>query len=312
MTNGPPLFEEMLDTYPANKRELARRVYDRFANGDATEFFAQLFLLLDVYANYAKQIPQAVSETNQSTLAAMKKVREEVGLLAQNVESRSVGLDNRFQETNELCVETQEKCEAAMREAADMIAKIAQMIDTNAIVDSVQKSVDAGVNERVIRPFMRRSEELAKSVLPTLKEIKHANEEAAQVWPGRIWKMALGCGLAVGLAVAAVVIWGGYFTIKGNYEQTLAEQIAETTGVTVQNRKVFDDLAVAGAAIYLARSSEANGNTTPSGFCLYIKGAQAVDLHEGEGRIFFLSPRSESELKSLHRATEQAVKRMGQ
>ena len=90
MTDSPPLFEEMLAAYPADKREFARRVYDRFANGDATEFFAQLFLLLDVYANYAKRIPQAVSETNQSTLASLKKVREEIGLLAQTVESRSV------------------------------------------------------------------------------------------------------------------------------------------------------------------------------------------------------------------------------
>ncbi len=90
MTDSPPLFEEMLAAYPADKREFARRVYDRFANGDATEFFAQLFLLLDVYANYAKRIPQAVSETNQSTLASLKKVREEIGFLAQTVETRSV------------------------------------------------------------------------------------------------------------------------------------------------------------------------------------------------------------------------------
>ena len=95
MTDSPPLFEEMLETYPADKRELARRVYDRFANGDATEFFAQLFLLLDVYANFAKRIPLSVSETNQSTLAALKRVREEIGLLAQSVESRSVNLDNQ-------------------------------------------------------------------------------------------------------------------------------------------------------------------------------------------------------------------------
>ena len=99
MTDSPPLFEEMLAAYPADKREFARRVYDRFANGDATEFFAQLFLLLDVYANYAKRIPQAVSETNQSTLASLKKVREEIGLLAQIVETRSVKLGNLCEKT---------------------------------------------------------------------------------------------------------------------------------------------------------------------------------------------------------------------
>ena len=43
MTDSPPLFEEMLAAYPADKREFARRVYDRFANGDATEFSPNCF-----------------------------------------------------------------------------------------------------------------------------------------------------------------------------------------------------------------------------------------------------------------------------
>jgi hypothetical protein len=47
------LFEAMLAGYPADKRELARQVYHRFADGDSTEFFSQLFLILDVYAHYA-------------------------------------------------------------------------------------------------------------------------------------------------------------------------------------------------------------------------------------------------------------------
>ena len=53
----PNLFEEMLATYPAEKRELAREVYHRFADGDSTQFFTQLFLVLDVYAHYAERIP---------------------------------------------------------------------------------------------------------------------------------------------------------------------------------------------------------------------------------------------------------------
>ena len=55
----PDLFEEMLATYPAEKRELAREVYHRFADGDSTQFFTQLFLVLDVYAHYAERIPKA-------------------------------------------------------------------------------------------------------------------------------------------------------------------------------------------------------------------------------------------------------------
>ena len=44
----PHLFKEMLTTYPAEKWELARMVYHRFADGDSEQFFTQLFLVLDV------------------------------------------------------------------------------------------------------------------------------------------------------------------------------------------------------------------------------------------------------------------------
>ena len=199
MTDNAPLFEEMLATYPADKREFARRAYDRFANGDATEFFAQLFLLLDVYANYAKRIPQAVSETNQSTLASLKRVREEIGLLAQTVETRSVNLDNLCEETTALCMATQEKCEAAAERLAKLTKEIGQQVDTKAIVESIRQLVDAGVRSDVIAPFMQRTQELSADVLPTLEKIRNANEEAARVWPSRIWKMALTCGLVLGL-----------------------------------------------------------------------------------------------------------------
>jgi hypothetical protein len=291
MTDSPPLFEEMLAAYPADKREFARRVYDRFANGDATEFFAQLFLLLDVYANYAKRIPQAVGETNQSTLASLKKVREEIGLLAQTVETRSVNLDNLCEETAARCLVTEEKCEAAVKRLEKLTQEIGQRIDTKAIVESIRQAVDAGVNKEVIKPFIQRTEELSAEVLPTLEKIRNANEEARRIWPERIWKMALACGLVLGLAVATVGIWAGDLAIKRNYEKTLADQISNTTGIIVQNRKVFDDLAIAQAPIYLVRSTDANGNSVPSGFCLYIQGAQAADMQDGKGRIFFTTPR---------------------
>ena len=53
------LFEKMLATYPAERRELARQVYHRFAEGDSTQFFTQLLLVLDVYAHYAERVPKA-------------------------------------------------------------------------------------------------------------------------------------------------------------------------------------------------------------------------------------------------------------
>jgi hypothetical protein len=60
------LFEEMLATYPAEKRELAREVYHRFADGDSTEFFTQLLLVLDVYARYTENIPLRIFPTRKA------------------------------------------------------------------------------------------------------------------------------------------------------------------------------------------------------------------------------------------------------
>ena len=308
MTDSPPLFEEMLATYPADKRELARRVYDRFANGDATEFFAQLFLLLDVYANYAKRIPQAVSETNQSTLASLKKVREEIGLLAQNVESRSLNVDNRFEETTELCLATQKKCEAAVQKVAAMITDISRQVDTKAIVENIRQAVDAGVNKEVIKPFMQRTEELSEEVLPTLKQIRSANEEAGRVWPGRIWKTSLLCGLALGLAVAIAGTTTAYLKIKRHYDAVLAEEIVSAESTLTQNKEAFQQLAVANAAIYVVRSSDAStGQPIPSGYCLYIKGAIGADMHDGEGRIFFNSGRQQEEIEEVLREAQQLI-----
>jgi len=81
----PDLFDELLATYPAEKRELARQVYCRFAEGDSTQFFTQLFIVLDVYAHYAERIPYTVIEANQSSIANVKKLREEIAVLAQMV-----------------------------------------------------------------------------------------------------------------------------------------------------------------------------------------------------------------------------------
>src|SRR5947207_12412560 len=74
LTHG--LFEELLAAYPAEKRELARQVYCRFAEGDSTQFFTQLFIVLDIYAHYAERVPQAVIEANQGAHASFAKLRD--------------------------------------------------------------------------------------------------------------------------------------------------------------------------------------------------------------------------------------------
>src|SRR5437660_12324531 len=101
----PNLFEELLATYPAEKRELARQVYCRFAEGDSTQFFTQLFIVLDIYAHYAERIPQTVIEANQSACANLSKLRDEINLLAQAIDLRNVNITNHAERTDQICHE---------------------------------------------------------------------------------------------------------------------------------------------------------------------------------------------------------------
>ena len=151
---------------------------------------------------------------------------------------------------------------------------------------------------------MQRTEELGADVLPTLEKIRNASEEAGRVWPDRIWKMALTCGLVFGLAVAIVTTGAAYWAIKTHYYRKLADQIVSTEKTMALNQTTFHELAVADAPIHLARSTDERGHAIPGGFCLYIQGAQSADMQNGAGRIFFISPHPENEFKQLLRTTE--------
>ena len=96
----PDLFEELLATYPAEKRELARQVYCRFAEGDSTQFFTQLFIVLDIYAHYAERVPQAVIDANRSAHANLTTLRKEISLLAQTLDKRNLNITNHAERTD--------------------------------------------------------------------------------------------------------------------------------------------------------------------------------------------------------------------
>jgi hypothetical protein len=101
----------MLATYPAEKRELARAVYHRFADGDSTQFFSQLFLVLDVYAHYAERIPARMISANADSLATdCRKCAEEIGMIAKTIETRDANITNHAEKTDELCRITLAKC----------------------------------------------------------------------------------------------------------------------------------------------------------------------------------------------------------
>jgi hypothetical protein len=292
-----PVFEEMLASYPPEKRELARAAYNRFVDGDSEHFFTQLFSLLDVYANYTSRIPLAVKQASEETLATMKDISEEIGLLAQTVESRSVNLSNATEETTARCLETQKKCEAAAQRLEKITKEIGKQIDVAGIVESIRKGVDAGVNKEVIKPFMQRTEELSEKVLPTLQSIQSANEQAARVWPERIWKIALASGLILGLAVAIVGIGASYIGIKHHYEKALANQIVLQGNALKQNKEAFTALGILNVPIHVGNGEDSSGHLIPNSYCLYIEGAQEADMAGNNGRIFFNSSRSADEVQ---------------
>ncbi len=117
------LFEEMLATYPAEKRERAREVYHRFADGDSTQFFTQLLLVLDVYARYAEHIPARMISANADSLATVQELREEIALIARTIETRDVNITNHAAKTDELCKITQAKCNETIASIELMLKK---------------------------------------------------------------------------------------------------------------------------------------------------------------------------------------------
>jgi len=208
------IFEELLATYPAEKRELARQVYCRFAEGDSTQFFTQLFLVLDVYAHYAERVPQAIIEANQSAHAKLAKLRDEINLLAQAIDKRNLNITNHAERTDELCREAQAKCNETITRFDALLKDIGAQVDTKAIVEGIRKTLETSITQEVISPFISRSEELAKQVVPTLTQIRETAPEASRLWPERIWKTAWMSSLAFALTLSVLATVAIYAKFK--------------------------------------------------------------------------------------------------
>ena len=188
--NEPSLFEEILTTYPAEKRELARAVYHRFADGDSTQFFSQLFLVLDVYAHYAERIPARMISANADSLATVQELREEVSQLAKTIETRDANITNHAEKTDELCRITLAKCNETIAAIELTVKNLGAQVDTKAIVQGVQSSMQSGINQKIIAPFVQHTNDLAWKVMPTLEKIQDSAAEAKSEWTKRIWKTA--------------------------------------------------------------------------------------------------------------------------
>ncbi len=288
------LFEEMLATYPAEKRELAREVYHRFADGDSTHFFTQLLLVLDVYARYVERIPKAAVQANQESFAILEDMRGEITMMAKTIETRDVNITNHAVKTDELCKITQAKCNETVAGIELMLKNIGSQVDTKAIVKGIEDAM-----KNIFLPLHVRASDLAHTVGPTVDKLNAAADRAAQLWPQRIWKMALTAGVMVGLSIAALGIGAAYWQMKHHFDKTLADEIRSEKYTLKNNQEAFQQLAIADAPVYVARSSDPDGTLIPRGYCLYIENAQGADMKDGKGRIFFVSSRPESELKQL-------------
>jgi hypothetical protein len=287
-------FEKMLATYPAEKRELARQVYHRFAEGDSTQFFTQLLLVLDVYAHYAERVPKATVQAAQDLSAILQDTREEIGMIAKTIEARDVNITNHAAKTDELCKVTQAKCNETISAIELMLKNLGSQVDTKPIVKGIVEAIKS-----TFFPLKVRADSLASAVEPTLAKLNAASESASKLWPRHIWKMALTSGVIVGLSIAAVGIGTTYWQMKRHFDSKLADEIRAEKYVLKNNKDAFENLAAAGAPVYVARSEDAHGYPIPSGYCLYIPNAQSADMKDGNGRIFFVSSRPDSELKQL-------------
>lgn len=303
----PDLFEKMLAAYPAEQRELARQVYYRFADGDSTQFFTQLFIVLDIYAHYAERIPQTVLAANQSSIAHWQKLGEQINLLIQGLDKRNLNITNHAEKTNELCQATQAKCDETIARLEALIKNIGAQVDTKTIIQGIQTVIETGVRKEIIAPFLDQTTTLAKEVMPTLTKITEANREAARLWPKHIlevaWTSSVFCGLAIA-ALATLLIAANY---KHYYEDKLSEKIVSAEQLINYNQAAFRQLAIAQIPVKVLRT-ESYGVMNPRSFVLELPGADSAEIRRVDGRdtgyIFFTSNLTEKQIQQLDRETE--------
>jgi hypothetical protein len=296
------LFEEMLAAYPAEKRELARAVYYRFADGDSTQFFSQLFLVLDVYAHYAERIPARMISANADSLATLQELREEVSLLAKTIETRDGNITNHAEKTDELCRATQEKCDETIAAIELTVKNLGARVDTKTIVKGIENALSSGIRREVISPFIQRTEELAQQVMPTLEKIQDAADEAKSEWSKRIWKTAWTTSILWSTFAAVIFTCLICLTFGDYYDHKMAAQVAHMAEVMKFNQTAFQKLAVAQIPIQVLPTQN-DGFDSPPGFVLVMEGAYAADLRQVNGQnngcIFFRSSVPEKQIRHL-------------
>ena len=303
----PNLFEEMLAAYPMEKRELARAVYHRFADGDSTQFFSQLFLVLDVYAHYAECIPARMISANANSVATVEKLREEIALLARTLETRNAHITEQAGKTDDYCRITLAKCHETMAKIEQTVKNLGAQVDTKAIVQGINSTLESGIQREIIGPFIQHSGELAREVLPTLQAIRESADEARCGWSKRIWETAWTTCLSWTIPTVTIVIGLIALAWARRYDHQMAAQVAAMSRVMKYNQAAFQKLALAQVPIQIIPAQEDGFDHSPE-FVLVVGSAHAADMQpingENSGCIFFRSQIPEKQIRHLQQDLE--------
>jgi len=304
------LFNEMLASYPPEKRDLAKEIFHRFADGDSSNFFTQLFLVLDVYAHYSEHIPAAVIEANRNITQTIQDVREEVEMLSKSIEKRDVSIGNHAEKMDELCKMTVAKCNETVSKIELMLKNIGSQMDTKAIAQGIKSVIQATINREVIEPFLKRTEQLSTEVLPTLQKVQEASAEASRSWTKRIYTAAIWhvASLSVIVALAAGIIL--YVKFNGYFERRIANRIIYAEQLVNDNQDSFKQLAIAQQPIKVMRTQD-NG-VINQGYALELPGADAVETRVEDGQtnayVYFTSGVIEQDIRKMQEMTEELQK----
>jgi hypothetical protein len=239
---------------------------------------------------------------NADSLATIQEMRGEVAHIAKTIETRDVNITNHAEKTDELCRITLAKCNETIAAIELTVKNLGAQVDTKAIVQGVQNSIQSGINEKIIAPFVQRTNDLAWKVMPTLEKIQDAADEAKSEWTKRIWKTAWTTSLFWSIATAIIIAGLICLAVTTLYDHKMAIQIADMAQVMKFNQAAFQKLAVAQIPIQVLPTQN-DGFDSPPGFVLVIQGAYAADMRQVNGQnngcIFFRSSVPEKQIRHL-------------
>ena len=207
---------------------------------------------------------------------------------------------------------TQARCNETITRIECLVKNLGAHVNTQAIVEGIQKALETGIRTEVILPFLDHSEELAKQVVPTLTQVREATAEARRLWPERIWKTTVMSSLTFTLTLTVLATVAIYAKFKSYYEEKVAERIIHAEQVINYNQDAFRQLAIAGVPVRVVRTGS-YGVTNPGSFALVVEGADSAEMRpDGDrksGFIFFTSGRKEKQIQQMQRETENLMQK---